>query len=45
LRIVDDLSEAASFRDLMSQRERRTHDHRIKAQIIAADDPSLFPEL
>lgn len=28
----------------MSQRKRRTYDHRIKAQIIAAGDPSLFPE-
>jgi hypothetical protein len=29
----------------MSQRERRTYDHRIKAQIIAAGAPTLFPEL
>jgi hypothetical protein len=36
---------AASFPGLMNQRERRTLDHRIKAQIIASGDPTLFPEL
>jgi len=30
---------------LMTQRERRTYDHRIKVQIIATGNPSLFPEL
>ena len=29
----------------MTHRERRGYDHRVKAQIIAADDPNLFPEL
>ncbi|MGE5783199.1 MAG: hypothetical protein ACM3ZE_01355 [Myxococcales bacterium] len=36
---------SASFSGLMSHRERRTYDHRIRAQIIAASDPALFPEL
>ena len=36
---------AASFPGLMSHRERRTYDHRIKAQIIATGDPTLFREL
>ncbi|HMA93776.1 MAG TPA: hypothetical protein VKP30_13895 [Polyangiaceae bacterium] len=30
--------QAASFRGLMSQRERRTYDHRIEVQIRAAGD-------
>jgi hypothetical protein len=29
----------------MTHRERRSYDHRIKAQIAAAGDPNLFPEL
>ncbi len=29
----------------MTHRERRSYDHRVKAQIIAADNPDLFPEL
>jgi hypothetical protein len=29
----------------MSHRERRTYDHRIKAQITATGNPTLFPEL
>jgi transposase InsO family protein len=29
----------------MTHRERRSYDHRVKAQIIAADNPNLFPEL
>ncbi|HMA96987.1 MAG TPA: hypothetical protein VKP30_30085 [Polyangiaceae bacterium] len=36
---------SASFSGLMSHRERRTYDHRSKAQIIATGDPTLFPEL
>jgi hypothetical protein len=32
---------AASFPGLMSRPERRTYDHRIKAQIIATGDPVL----
>jgi hypothetical protein len=35
----------SSLVGLMRQRERHTYDHRIKAQIIAAGDPTLFPEL
>src|SRR5512145_950326 len=29
----------------MTQRERRTYDHRVKSQVIAARNPDLFPEL
>lgn len=29
----------------MTHRERRSYDHRVKAQIVAADNPNLFPEL
>jgi len=29
----------------MAHRKRRTYDHRVKAQIIAAGNPHLFPEL
>ena len=32
---------SASFSGLMSHRERRTYEHRIKAQIIATGDPTL----
>src|SRR5664279_3766576 len=29
----------------MTHRERRSYDHRIKAQVAATGDPNLFPEL
>ena len=29
----------------MTHRERRSYDHRIKAQVIATGNPNLFPEL
>jgi len=28
----------------MTQRERHTYDHRVKAQVIAARNPHRFPE-
>jgi len=31
--------------DPMSQRERRSYDHRVKAHIIASGDPTLFAQL
>ena len=36
---------ATSLSGLTTHRQRRIYDHRIKAQIIAAGDPTLFPEL
>jgi len=35
----------SSWPGTMTHRERRSYDHRVKAQIIAADNPDLFPEL
>ena len=29
----------------MTSRERRSYDHRVKAQVIATGNPDLFPEL